>query len=867
MSFKSDDPIGRLLQEGSQEKKKSILTRSVEDTGFVSPFRRGLTSASAAASVSASASASRHRRFSNDSSDSDSDSRDAHNAASGGRSDSSRSDSSSDSDNEQKIAVNPFTNKPAYNKNAKQMKFPTVSATSALANQDPKELGFKTLDKSTKRAKDIKFPVYLTENEFRQQTILKELELKEGKLQYLKDSQKIIDLTIRQPDSDEEQQDEQDEQDDTEVEDNVDAENQQAHTKDNDTITDKEDMASQDAPEKEMSPREDSLPHPDAAETKIMQHKDIDAPKLQERKPTPDVDVAAEQAEEVAETDGDVDAKEVDAEAGAEADAEAKAADAVMDSEAEPESQEKMAPSVKDTSSALASEDLESYMTVETPQPYDKVPRIPYTEQPESGKKFSSFFKRNDNAGHPVITDVPVIPDQSQFDFPIATPENPELIAKTEEYGYMSKPIYDKVVYDETNHRRWLKGFKKSEKAKYDDKMEEYNNELEELQKEIDMINESMENLKKETADKIEVSENNLVKKIFERNTLHNEQKNKIFKETENIKNQKIQQKKEILDKHAVVQDEITQLNDRKKEVREEFDKWTTNMTTLGQQLDAKIMKVTQITMKQDETQKEIEKLETQKKEYQAQIDAAKKEHEEGQKVVESYENKEYLPKIHTIDNQISELLNELAIIKQENANEQTELSKITKELEEERRAHEEKLKLEAEERERQEKNLLEKQRLELEEKAEQQKREHEEQVRKMKEQYENELNNVKKQKESLKTEKLVEEHNRNENIKRKFLISNVNKQRLNMLLKLSLLLPMQQTICKITPCMNSRRKKKSCMFRLRIRSVVQFYFLYSMPLFYPFDFSFFSTFLLTKFWITILCFSTIHIASTRTKY
>ena len=770
MSFKSDDPIGRLLQEGSQEKKKSILTRSVEDTGFVSPFRRGLTSASASASVSASASASRHRRFSNDSSDSDSDSRDAHNAASGGRSDSSRSDSSSDSDNGQKIAVNPFTNKPAYNKNAKQMKFPTVSATSALANQDPKELGFKTLDKSTKRAKDIKFPVYLTENEFRQQTILKELELKEGKLQYLKDSQKIIDLTIRQPDSDEEQQDEQDEQDDTEVEDNVDAENQQAHTKDNDTITDKEDMASQDAPEKEMSPREDSLPHPDAAETKIMQHKDIDAPKLQERKPTPDVDVAAEQAEEVAETDGDVDAKEVDAEAGAEADAEAKAADAVMDSEAQPESQEKMAPSVKDTSSALASEDLESYMTVETPQPYDKVPRIPYTEQPESGKKFSSFFKRNDNAGHPVITDVPVIPDQSQFDFPIATPENPELIAKTEEYGYMSKPIYDKVVYDETNHRRWLKGFKKSEKAKYDDKMEEYNNELEELQKEIDMINESMENLKKETADKIEVSENNLVRKIFERNTLHNEQKNKIFKETENIKNQKIQQKKEILDKHAVVQDEITQLNDRKKEVREEFDKWTTNMTTLGQQLDAKIMKVTQITMKQDETQKEIEKLETQKKEYQAQIDAAKKEHEEGQKVVESYENKEYLPKIHTIDNQISELLNELAIIKQENANEQTELSKITKELEEERRAHEEKLKLEAEERERQEKNLLEKQRLELEEKAEQQKREHEEQVRKMKEQYENELNNVKKQKESLETEKLVEEHNRNENIKKEVL-------------------------------------------------------------------------------------------------
>lgn len=75
---------------------------------------------------------------------------------------------------------------------------------------------------------------------------------------------------------------------------------------------------------------------------------------------------------------------------------------------------------------------------------------------------------------------------------------------------------------------------------------------------------------------------------------------------------------------------------------------------------------------------------------------------------MESVENKEYLPQINDIDNQISSLLNEMTIIKQENANEKTQLSAITKRLEDERRAHEEQLKLEAEERKRKEENLLE---------------------------------------------------------------------------------------------------------------------------------------------------------------
>ena len=83
------------------------------------------------------------------------------------------------------------------------------------------------------------------------------------------------------------------------------------------------------------------------------------------------------------------------------------------------------------------------------------------------------------------------------------------------------------------------------------------------------MIYESMEKLKEETAGKIEVSENDLVKKIFHRNQVHNEEKNKIFKETENLKNQKIKQKDEVLNKQSEVQQEIGQLQGKKAGVRE----------------------------------------------------------------------------------------------------------------------------------------------------------------------------------------------------------------------------------------------------------------------------------------------------------
>lgn len=59
-----------------------------------------------------------------------------------------------------------------YVHDAKNRKFPTVSATSPYSKQQPQDLGYKNIPKDVKRAKDIKFPTYLTKNEERQYQLL-----------------------------------------------------------------------------------------------------------------------------------------------------------------------------------------------------------------------------------------------------------------------------------------------------------------------------------------------------------------------------------------------------------------------------------------------------------------------------------------------------------------------------------------------------------------------------------------------------------------------------------------------------------------------------------------------------------------------
>lgn len=358
---------------------------------------------------------------------------------------------------------------------------------------------------------------------------------------------------------------------------------------------------------------------------------------------------------------------------------------------------------------------------------------------------------------------------------PVASPTNQEEIVKTAQFGYLSKAVYDKIQYDEQQHKKWLADYETKQNEKYEAKMQEYKKSLQDMDNQMSELNDLIEKCELDTKEKIDVMHGQLVKKVFDKKGVQINDKMKIFNETKQIKLEKLSEKENVLNDNTEVKQTIDELTNEKNKVRSEYDNWTTNMTNIGSELDAKLFKISQINVTQMNLQNKIDALTSQKNNLQDEIAKNKNIHDSNVKLVESVDNKEYLPKLNDIDNEINGLLNQMTIVKQENANEKVQLAEITKKLEDERRAHEEQLQLEAEERKRQEENLLGKQRDELEAKANTMQVNHQQEIDALKNDYEtkleefknqlkqeqDQLDQVKRQKTRLEGEKALDEQKR----------------------------------------------------------------------------------------------------------
>ena len=688
---------------------------------------------------------------------------------------------------------------------AKNRKFPTISATSAYSKQQPKDLGYKNIPKNAKRAKDIRFPTYLTQNEERQYQLLTELELKEKHLKYLKKCQKITDLTkdgkgdtdtttsSTSTSTSSSSSTSSDDEDSTSTTTSEANEETTTTTNSASTTTGVENSAD------EATSMEEEQEGKASESTSIEKRTAENGENIQEAVcPIDEGNIAEQSLTKTTADSTQINAPETTVTSEKDASEQRIAGQGGDSKSVVPTEEQKEETSVvkkvnrsgegqqgeaeEETEQSSEEEPAEEMSTPETSEPESeenespidpsKAPKVPFQERPRK-ERTGIFALWKSPTSSSTQKGNPTAPSN-----PVATPENPELIVKTKEHGYLSKAVYEKINYDEKVHQAWLTDLRAKEKAKYDAKNKEYEEKLQTLQSQIDEIENSMKAMRKETSEKIEVSKNRLVKQIIDVNAEHNNKKLTILKDTENMKNQKLQEKNEVLDKQTNVKSEIDDLNNEKTNVQKEFNDWTTNLNNLSQQLDAQIFKINQINLKQSKVQNEIDNLEKKKNDLVTQTEENKKLHEKNVQVLESVENKEYLPQINDIDNQISGLLNEMTIIKQENANEKTQLSAITKRLEEERRAHEEKLKLEAEERKRKEENLLEKQRQELEEQAHQAQLDHEQQITQVKQTYndqltelqdklaaeEKELEAVKRERTRLQGEKAIEEETRQKN-------------------------------------------------------------------------------------------------------
>lgn len=563
-------------------------------------------------------------------------------------------------------------------------RYPTTSASSAYATAKPEELGYRGIGVEERRAKDIQFPTYLQENERKQLVALKELEMKENHLRYLRDSQRVYKEEELKPAADDEAESAE-ETTEPEVEESEPAESAAV----------KAEVAEEAAEPLETTDADagvaDEIAVTEPVEKTELAEVPVDATKK-------DTDVEpAEVTEPVEITEPAADAKPVE-----EMDADADATE----------------PAVKVAQPAESSK-----------KPVDSASidplAVPMVVVPL--KDHRPFFKK-------LFKSAPVPAPN-----PEATPENPEEVVKTTDGRYLTKAVFDKVSAQNREHDQWIADFVAQEKQKYNDKRANSNRRINSLRAEIKQIKDDMEELRKDTDSKIEVKENELTRKLFESIEVYIKEKNKVFKETELLKTQKLAEKDSVIGEQSEVQRDIDELNEKKGTVQAEYIKWSNNIADLSAHIDAKVAKLAEIDRRHAKTAGEIEALEKEKQALLSEAEENDAKHEQNTKVIEDAKNKTYLPRVNEIDGKISVLLTQLTTVKQQCANEKTELAAITKKLEQERIAHEEKLKLEAEERKRKEEDLLNKQKEELEAKAQEARLRHEEEMKKLREDY-NEL-------------------------------------------------------------------------------------------------------------------------------
>lgn len=685
-------------------------------------------------------------------------------------------------------------------------RYPTVSASSVFSKVHPKELGYRTMGRSSRRAKDIQFPVYLRDNEARQDELLREVEIREQKLAYIKNSQVVYDYTEEGKKKKSGKKGIKPSKSKSSTK-SAGKPAIKAVSKSNDeleTLPDGElgsqysfetlpDGASYDylLETEEVPPgathgkltakpvklvkkgakevkKDEATPevvtpeaeevvgdgNADKAEGLFDPSKPLDVAETPVGKTTrfkdgpdekiPDA-VIGDETLEVAPEKGalgtgvaaaDIEKKSEKAGKAEKAGEKAEPAEGVDNlSEAaagEPEAYEDTGHEETEGPSEPVADDVHSDVPVTSaPVDYNAVPRVVTFPEVEKKKSIFSFGGRKKKS-------------QNRAPNPLANPQNPELLVKTDREGFLSKAVYDKVKYENHQHSQWLTGFVDSEKKKYDEKQVDYDNRLADLRKEVEKLEESMKEVKDDADELMEIRYSRLSKKFLESTQKYIERKNAIFAETKAIQDQKDRETDELKQKHEEVQREIVALNAEKDDVHREFIGWTNRLAEYSAQLDAKMHSLYDLQQKHGKTQTLIDELSQKKADLEKEIAGHNQTHAENTKAIEKHANKEYLPQVHEIDDKISNLLQELSVIKQEGANEKVKLGNITKKLDEERKAHEEKLKLEAEERERKERDLLGKQREDHKAAASELKKQHEEELRKMKENYEKQLQELK---------------------------------------------------------------------------------------------------------------------------
>lgn len=274
---------------------------------------------------------------------------------------------------------------------------------------------------------------------------------------------------------------------------------------------------------------------------------------------------------------------------------------------------------------------------------------------------------------------------------PKATPENPELIVKVPQYGHVSKAVYDWVQYKNLVNLNKINDLSDDYKVRSEMKRKLCQEKISKINKnKIDLL-EKINEVKLKHLNDLEAIENDKIFKLFQINAKNIENKYKIIHSTEALKLWKLNQLKFQRQKQVLLQQQLNELILESNNLSNEYESWNRDLVEKMEQLDGQLFKIKQYNYKKDQLLSKINDLKNEQETLQSEIEQNLEKDQINKTNVKDITlgTHEYNNKLNELTKDIQEKQNLLSVVKQEIANENLNLLKITNEIEMEKQRRE----------------------------------------------------------------------------------------------------------------------------------------------------------------------------------
>ncbi|AGO11163.1 AaceriAFR310Cp [[Ashbya] aceris (nom. inval.)] len=248
---------------------------------------------------------------------------------------------------------------------------------------------------------------------------------------------------------------------------------------------------------------------------------------------------------------------------------------------------------------------------------------------------------------------------------PNGTPEEPEVVLLTNR-GYMSKAVYDRLNDEEKAHLGRLVNSDEDAAQDYQLVSQHYEKEIADLDAEISKLRTDIAALQADTKGEIDGLEATLSKNIQELKAENADKQHVLHEQAEAQRAEQLAEKEEIVHQNQELQPEIDRLRKLKENASIEITEYQARIDQLQQQLDTQLRELRLVTDKQSEVSVVLATLQEQKAQLEREVADSNEFTKRNKEALERLNQTDYTATVREIDAKNSEILTEVAKIRQE---------------------------------------------------------------------------------------------------------------------------------------------------------------------------------------------------------